>query len=329
MEKTISTVSFGDWIKQQRKNLDLTQERLAQIVGCSVVLIRKIESQERRPSRQIAGLLAQALRVPVHEQEHFIEIARQERHFNGLPTLTTPQPAPSGRLDPVLRAVPAPATPFIGREHELAKIIQLLLQSECRMLTLIGPGGIGKTRLALEAAHRINASYPDQFPDGIVYIPLTQLTAGSYLIPAIADHLQIQLSGAHQQQLQLLSHLENKSLLLILDNLEQMLPSRAGFGQAAPDLDFLSQILATTPSIKLLITSRERLSLHGEWLFELSGLPVPETDGQLSRRLSKAMQYSSIALFVQQARRVTPGFSLTPDNLGDVILICQLVEVCL
>jgi predicted ATPase/transcriptional regulator with XRE-family HTH domain/Flp pilus assembly protein TadD len=327
MINPVPSLSFGNWIKQRRKILDLTQEHLAQLVGCSVVLIRKIESEERRPSRQIAGLLAKALQIPANEQEQFIGVARQERYVDNLPPLIPNIQIPRSEKQSVFpHALPAPATPFIGRDHELSKILQLILQSECRMLTLIGPGGIGKTRLALETAHTISAGYPEQFPDGIVYIPLTKLTSSSHLIPAIADQLQIQLAGARQQQLQLLSYLENKALLLVLDNLEQLLPSRLSSELDLPGIDFLSQVLTTAPAVKLLVTSRERLNLHGEWLFELSGLPVPETDLSIDRGLANALQYSSLALFSQHARRVAPNFNLTPDNLSDVIRICQLVE---
>ncbi len=327
METPVSAIPFGNWIKQRRKALDMTQERLAQAVGCSVVLIRKIEAEERRPSRQTARLLAKALQVEPAEQERFIKIARQEWDFIHLPPpTTTDQLSPVAPAIPWRASLPAPATPFIGREHELSTILQLILQTECRMLTLIGPGGIGKSRLALEAAHTIHTSYPDQFPDGIVYIPLTQLTSISHLIPAIADHLQIRLDGARQQQLQLLSHLENKNLLLVLDNLEQLLSTRPSTDQMLPGIDFLAQVLTVAPGVKLIITSRERLNLHGEWLFELSGLPVPETDGRTDIGLSNALQYSSITLFLQQAHRVAPSFKLVPENLEAVIGICQLVE---
>lgn len=170
----MSSVSFGEWIKQRRKSLDLTQQRLAQAVGCSVVLIRKIESEERRPSRQVAGLLAEALQVPSEERDRFIMVARQEKDFAQLSRIPLSQSSSAISISisrPV--SLPAPATPFIGRDHELATILQLILQSECRLLTLVGPGGIGKTRLALETARSISSRYPEQFPDGVIYIPLT------------------------------------------------------------------------------------------------------------------------------------------------------------
>ncbi len=323
----MSSVSFGEWIKQRRKSLDLTQQRLAQAVGCSVVLIRKIESEERRPSRQVAGLLAEALQVPSEERDRFIMVARQEKDFAQLSRIPLSQSSSAISISisrPV--SLPAPATPFIGRDHELATILQLILQSECRLLTLVGPGGIGKTRLALETARSISSRYPEQFPDGVIYIPLTQLASGTHLVPVIADHIQIRLDGARQQQLQLLAYLENKNLLLVLDNFEQLLPARAAVGLQQSGIEILGQILSAAPDVKLVITSRERLNLHGEWLFELSGLPVPEMDDQIAQDLTGALQYSSINLFVQHARRVASHFSLTSDNLAQVIQICQLVD---
>jgi len=327
MESPVYTLSFGDWIKQRRKALDLTQERLAQAVGCSVVLIRKIESEERRPSRQIAGLIAKALEVPPEERQTFIKIARQERNYSQLAQISFPdQPEQIASKTPRRNGLPMPATPFIGRDHELSTILQLTLQTECRLLTLIGPGGMGKTRLALETAHTINDRFPDQFPDGIFYISLTQLSSGAHLVSVIADHLHIRLSGTRQQDLQLLAYLQNKSLLFVLDNLEHLIPSRNHGDPTMPGIGFLSQVLAMAPGVKIIVTSRERLNLHGEWLFDLSGLPVPESAGPIGLSMPAALQYSAINLFLQHAKRVAPNFELTPENLAEIILICQLVE---
>jgi transcriptional regulator with XRE-family HTH domain len=148
--------SFGNWIKRRRKTLDLTQQELAQRVGCSLSLIFKIESDERRPSRQIADLLADHLEIPPDQRALFLQIARRERgitNLEGIPALSAlelkgePMAPPSN--------LPVYLTSLVGREHEIDFVCQQLLDSTCRLLTLTGPGGVGKTRLAVEAAGRL------------------------------------------------------------------------------------------------------------------------------------------------------------------------------
>src|SRR5262245_32169875 len=140
-----STHSFGSWLRQRRKALDLTQVDLADQVGCSVITIKKIEADERRPSKQITERMADVLAIALDERADFVAFARRT---------ATSLPAP-----PVRHVVPIPAhnllpelTSFIGREDELAQIAECIANPACRLLTLVGAGGIGKTRLALQAA---------------------------------------------------------------------------------------------------------------------------------------------------------------------------------
>ena len=137
--------SFGAWLKRRRKVLDLTQEALAVKVGCSVATIQKIESDERRPSRQIADLLAQHLAIPPAECATFMKVARGELRVDRLadsaPTAVTTSPAPAPSS---VSNLPIPPTPLIGREAELAALARLLSDPRCRLLTLVGPGGIAR-----------------------------------------------------------------------------------------------------------------------------------------------------------------------------------------
>src|SRR5574341_1415120 len=127
--------SFGLWLKRRRKGLDLTQAALAQRVGCSVATIEKIESDERRPSRQIAGLLAQVLEIPPADRETFLKVARGERRTDRLPSAApTDSPAPIRRTN-----LPVPPTPLVGREPEMAALAELLCDPECRLVTVVGP----------------------------------------------------------------------------------------------------------------------------------------------------------------------------------------------
>src|SRR5258707_5189118 len=147
--------AFGRWIRQRRKALDLTQQDVADQVGCAVVTIRKIERDVAGPSKQITERLADVLAVSPDERSAFVRVARR-----------TEDPPPIGPIDlmSVLPAhnLPSSSSPFIGPEHELAQIADRLEDPICRLLTLVGPGGIGKTRLALEAV----ANFFDEFVDG-------------------------------------------------------------------------------------------------------------------------------------------------------------------
>ncbi len=186
MQETVSPAYFGEWLKCRRKQLDLTQAELAKRAGCSLPGLRKIEAGERRPSRQLAGLLARSLAIPAEEQTDFIRAARGELSIDLLSSCTQVsfemvRPAQLLGLPP--GNLPEMLTPFIGREPELAVLSQLLRDPHCRLLTIAGPGGMGKTRLAIEAANR----HKDLFPDGIWFIPLAPVSSSKYLIPAIAD----------------------------------------------------------------------------------------------------------------------------------------------
>src|SRR4051812_6857459 len=152
--------TFGDWLRQRRRQFDLTQADLARQVNCSEITIRKIEADERTPSRQIAELLADSLEVPAAERPAYIAFARGRA---GAGAHGLPPPAPSS----LLSGLPAPLTRLLGRDQDVARICQCLL-GDTRLLTLIGPPGIGKTHLSLSIA----AALRDQFPDGAVFVAL-------------------------------------------------------------------------------------------------------------------------------------------------------------
>lgn len=313
--------SFGDWLRRRRKVLDLTQADLADRTGCSVSAIRKIEADERRPSREIAELLADVLKIEAKDRTAFVQVARGERRIDQLANLNLPPIAPARQATvptpahttvapppkPALRPqLPVPATPLIGREAELAELNHLLALPECRLITLVGLGGIGKTRLATQVGHtQIKA-----FADGVYFISFAPVAAIDFWASAIGEAVSFIFSKGADPKAQLLHHLQDKTMLLILDNIEHLLDG----------VEFLTELLAAAPGLKLLVTSRERLNLKVEWVFELQGLPVPVVDHNIGRE-----QFSAVALFLQSASRVDRKFQLTPDIAPEIVRICQLV----
>ncbi|HET9907584.1 MAG TPA: helix-turn-helix domain-containing protein [Anaerolineales bacterium] len=295
--------SFGTWIKRRRKSLDMTQQELAKRVGCSNSLIFKIESDERRPSRQIAELLVRHLEIPNEQRELFLKVARQERSVEHLPgKLASPASQPVSI--PVSAKLPHPLTSLIGREHELRAIMQQLQDPDCRLLTLTGPGGVGKTRIALEVAHQDHEYEP-------CFVSLAGTSASEYIIPAVADAIGFAFSGATELKKQLFQYLKDQRVLIVLDNLEHLLDG----------IEVLDELLVVAPHAKLLTTSREPLGLQAEWVFEVQGLPVPanvESD--------KLETNSAVALFVQRAKQADAKFMPSAENLSAVIRVCQLVE---
>jgi predicted ATPase/transcriptional regulator with XRE-family HTH domain len=301
---------FGEWIKHRRQELDLTQVQLAKRARCSVFAIRKIEKGERRPSRQLAELLAKALEIRSEEQTTFIKVARGELSIDRLPSSThlssfNSQAAVPPRFIP--GNLPRELTPFIGREPELTALGQLLQNPQCSLLTIVGPGGIGKTRLAVAAAQHTEAL----FPDGVWFVPLVSLSSPVQIVPAIAGGLDFKFQDPTNLQAQLLRYLHTKRALLVLDNAEHLLDGVGVF----------TEILKDCPQIKLLVISRERLNLLSEWVFDLQGLPVPPND-----LVESFDAYSSVALFLQSARRVRAGFELREFERQWVVRICRTME---
>jgi predicted ATPase/transcriptional regulator with XRE-family HTH domain len=308
-----SPPSFGDWLEQRRKALGLTRQQLAQRVGCSVSALRKIEAGERRPSHQIAELLATGLELADEGRPLFVKVARGEQAVERLqspgraagPPMAGRTAAPSA---PLLN-LPVNATPLIGRQVELAELGRLLADPGCRLISLVGPGGIGKTRLAIRAARRFGGN----FPDGAAFVGLAPLSSASFIVPALADALGLSFSGSAEPQTQLLAHLRNRRLLLVLDNAEHLLADGAA--------ELIAELLFGAPASTLLVTSREALCMQAEWVFVVSGLPVPDLATG-----PQAAEGSAVELFLQRAQRAHVAFVPAAEDLQAIARICQVVE---
>jgi len=218
-------------------------------------------------------------------------------------------------------------TPFVGRQRELADLARLLGDPACRLLTLVGPGGIGKTRLAIEVMDRA----ADRFEEA-VYVPLLLAHSGESLVAAIVDALGFSPTGRQALATQLAGYMRARELLLVLDNLEHLLEGAT----------LLSDLLRAAPRIKLLVTSREALRLQEEWTYPLEGLAYPQEGQAIPQQgpvyslpagpasapesVSPApAEYEAVRLFLECARRARPEFSLAGSEAG-VTRICQLVE---
>ena len=252
-----------------------------------------------------------------------------------------------------LHNLPQQPTPFVGREAMLAEIGERLDDPACRLLTLVGPGGSGKTRLALEAA----AAQLERYPHGVYLISLAPLSSAASIVPTVADSLGFTFYTGRESQEQLLDYLRGKTMLLVMDNYEHLLspPLSSSEGVVRPSkpsenemtqggATLVTEILRTAPGVKILTTSRTRLNVGGEHRFPITGMQYPDLetltqaredarqsarcaqDHARRRAVQMAAQYSAVKLFVQVARRSEPRFELTEDNLSGVIQICQLVN---
>lgn len=195
----------------------------------------------------------------------------------------------------------------------------------CRLLTLVGPGGSGKTRLALEAAaDLLSASQIGSFDHGVYLVSLAPLQSADDILPAIAQTLGFSFYEGSEPQDQLLDYLRQKSMLLIMDNFEHLLD---GVG-------IVADILKAAPDIKTLVTSRVRLNVQGEHLFPVAGMNFPTPKTSAARlplehgrgKTEEVTQFDAIKLFLQGARRTRPGFEPTTGELQDIAQICQLVQ---
>jgi predicted ATPase len=238
------------------------------------------------------------------------DLSRSERLYQ-LSTEDLPSDFPPLRtLNNQRTNLPTQLTSFIGRDDELMEIEGLIDNPDCRLLTLVGPGGVGKTRLALQTA----ALHVHEYPDGTYFVPLAQLSSADFLIPTVADSLKFEFdtqSSNLDPKSQLLDYLGDQSVFLVMDNFEHILDGAS----------LIPDILNHAKNLQLIITSRERLNLLGEWTYDVGGMSYPENGDHAGEN-----GHSAINLFYDRARQVDPGFTMSKEVLGDISQICKLVD---
>ncbi|MCX7782964.1 MAG: tetratricopeptide repeat protein [Meiothermus sp.] len=270
-------------------------------------------SGETRPAlrayERFTALLKQELGLlPTLGLERLAESIRQKNQtLVLLPGVKPTSHRPAPHL-PIAPDLPVASTPFVGRDLELAEIAEMLHQPECRLLTLSGPGGVGKSRLALQTALEQAAC----FPDGAYFVVLDSVEVPEQIPLRIAETLKLALKGADSPLTQLERSIGERTLLLVLDNYEHLLEGASIAGR----------LLEACPNLHLLVTSRERLNLRAEWVMQVRGLALPE--GRMS--LPEAQHYDALRLFVLQVQQVRPDFVLSDQNLPQVLEVCRRVE---
>lgn len=318
---------FGPWLKRRRRSLGLTQVELGRLTGYASETLRKVEAGEQRPSRQMAEQLAGHLQITPAELEQFVRFARSDtrsRPASPLPAPTPPAAMPAAPTVAPVRPLaaeslgPAPIpmelSSFVGRNKELASITQLLLRPDVRLLTVTGPPGIGKTRLALQAAEQLRGEYAGD----VVFVNLTPIVDPNLVIPTIAHALGVHESAGQTILVAAQSALRDRRMLMVLDNFEQVIT-------AAPSL---AALLAAAPLVKVLVTSQIVLAVRGEHVFAVPAMRLFELK-HLPSGIDLAAtlcEYEAAQLFVERAQARQTEFLLTTDNAACLAEICHLLD---
>ncbi len=299
----VRDITFGDWVRQRRRALDLTQAELADRVAYSAITVRRVEAGMRRPSKELVERLAHHLGVPDDEMAVFRRLGRR---LVG-PASDSLPPAFGDVISCARRAVPYPLSEMVGRSSEESQVLSAL-RNGARLVTLSGPGGVGKTRLAMSIGHRCAEDF-----DEVCWVPLSGLSDPDLVIPAVTDSMGLGVSEGHLPAVGA-RYLVGRRWLVILDTLEHLLDSTTR----------LTALLHAAPNVSMIVTTRTALRVPGEVEVVLAPLAVPETaEGASPKSL---LSYPSVAVFRAAACRAQSTFALTRDTGPAVVSICRQVD---
>ncbi len=301
----MANLSFGEWLQRRRGAEGWTQKQLAQKINCSISTLRKLESEERRPSVQVVERLAVIFSTPQNEHKSFLRFARGDwQAFSNEETTD----APWRISHPAASNLPASLSSFVGRKKEQVEILNLLTKS--RLVTLAGVGGIGKTRISLQIGNKLLRYYPN----GVWFVALESLSDPTLIPQTVAAVFDIRETSEQPVVEVLKNVLREKTTLLIFDNCEHLLEACA---------QLITTLLQSCPKLNILATSRGVLGISGEATYFLDSLSIPDPDRTPPEKFN---EYESIQLFSDRATLALTSFTLTNDDGQAVIDICRRVD---
>ena len=304
-------VTWGSWIKQRRTVLGLSRLDLATSANCSISSIYHLESQLRRPSESMAQVLATQLQL--HPQYHalFVAVARGTQPVSELPLPEYAQHAPESSVALPFAALPNAPHHLVGRTAELLALRRMLASSAQRLLTICGPGGVGKTQLCLALAHQVTP----YFPYGMLWVDLTQVRSVKLLPLLLASIMQLPRTHPDTVWAQIVQVLQQQPCLLIIDNAEHLLPDLA---------PLLHDLLTAVPQLTVLVTSRRALNLPQEHVYQLAPFDVSELHATSAP--DHLMQHPAVALFLQRMQQRGSVQDISAPAVQAIASICQLLD---